>query len=179
MVKRAGLLVLAAVFAGIFSGICAQAAKDETKLPENIDLSERELPERWNKCQLCHSPKHTRFIPKAHELVRQHQDHAGKHGKGEVGCNNCHDANRSNYLRTSAEFPADFTNTSPVCERCHFEIFRDWKKGVHGKRIGHWNGEKVQSQCIDCHSPHQVTFKQMQASPPPKKPKLGVPKSGE
>jgi hypothetical protein len=31
--------------------------------------------------------------------------------------------------------------------------------GVHGKRIGRWDGEKTYLLCVSCHNPHTPRFK--------------------
>ena len=131
------------------------------------------------KCENCHFKKKNEFIYPKKKLIREHTEKKFKHGRTEISCGSCHDANHSNYLRTSKEAAATFANSSPVCMQCHVDIFRDWSKGIHGKRVGGWDRDKVQSQCIDCHNSHSVTFKQMKAEPMPHKPKFQVDKVAE
>ena len=54
-----------------------------------------------------------------------------------------------------------------LCGQCHGEKLRDWKVGVHGKRIGYWNGKKEYLLCVHCHNPHSPRFKELTPEPPP------------
>lgn len=130
-------------------------------------------------CRLCHMSKALKYLPAKHRPTKQHADFNNHHGKAEISCHQCHEANNHNLLRTSPDFPATFENPSPVCQRCHFDIFKDWSRGMHGKRTGNWDGAKKVLACVDCHSPHRVSFAPMKAEPPPQKPKLGVEKDHE
>lgn len=135
-------------------------------------LKDRPLPRRSNECHLCHLKKEKRFMPSAKQPNKEHFDYPLTHGKREISCHSCHDVNNSNFLRSSVSNKASFQNSSPVCQQCHAEQYRKWKKNVHGKRAGSWQGTQIQYHCIDCHDPHSVTFKKMKAVPPPIKPKL-------
>jgi hypothetical protein len=150
---------------------------DSSALGEGkIELSTRPLPPRHDQCQLCHLKKSLQFMPSKHKPSQEHVGYSLSHSNTEISCNACHDANHSNYLKTSPEFPASFSNSSPVCQRCHSDEFKAWSQGIHGKRTGNWNGDRVQKQCIDCHNPHSVKFKSMKALPAPKKPPTDVDK---
>ncbi|MGZ3712964.1 MAG: hypothetical protein ACXWQO_20130 [Bdellovibrionota bacterium] len=142
-----------------------------------VHLTEHSPP--LEHCEDCHMKKTRTFMQPKKQPQRNHAEKNLQHGKGEIACGSCHDAEHSNRLRSSATAPADFTHPSPVCQQCHVDVFRDWARGMHGKRTGGWNREKVQSQCIDCHDPHSVKFKKMQAMPAPKKPKFHIEKEAE
>jgi hypothetical protein len=144
--------------------------------PEQVTLHPRPLPARADECNLCHLSKSLRFMPGKRVTELEHKGYPLEHGRIQMSCNSCHDANRSNFLRAVPMFPATWKNSSPVCQRCHAVVFRDWSHGVHGKRTGNWNGEKVQNHCIDCHNPHSVTYKPTQVIPAPVRPRLGVDK---
>ena|SRR3990167_5436129 len=135
------------------------------KLPgsTNVTLKERALPPRYDKCHLCHLKKKKFFEPQKFETEREHKRVEATHGDIILSCNNCHDANNSNYLLSPRSPKASFSFTSPVCKRCHAAIYRDWTEGIHGQRTGGWTGEKIQFNCIDCHDPHSVRFKKMKA----------------
>ncbi|MBI2609265.1 MAG: hypothetical protein HYW47_06680 [Deltaproteobacteria bacterium] len=136
----------------------------------SIQLTERPLPKRYNECQHCHLQKQKRFVPATKKTVREHSDKKLKHGNIEMSCNHCHDIAHRNYLRSTPSHPASFENSSPVCAQCHEDRHKDWKNGIHGHRIGEWNGNQIQFHCIDCHNPHNVSFKKMEARPAPHKP---------
>ena len=143
----------------------------------HITLKEHPLPARANECKLCHMAKQSQFISKKNRTHLEHAQIEAKHGRKILACNYCHDKNNHNLLASRTDFPASFANPSPVCQQCHAEIFRDWKAGIHGKRTGGWTGnERVQFHCIECHDPHSVKFKAMEAKPAPQRPKLGIPK---
>lgn len=139
-----------------------------------IVFHERPLPKRYNECHLCHLKKEKKFMPSAKHPQKEHFDYPLIHGKKEISCHSCHDINNSNYLRSSVSNQASFANTSPVCQQCHAEQYRKWKKNIHGKWGGEWKGVQIQYHCIDCHDPHSVTFKKMKAVSPPKKPKYQI-----
>ena len=54
-----------------------------------------------------------------------------------------------------------FEESYRLCGQCHGEKYRDWRAGVHGRRVGQWNGAKRYLLCVHCHSPHQPRFKPM------------------
>lgn len=131
-------------------------------------------------CKLCHIRKVQKFVPEKRSPKREHSGFSLKHTRGEISCNSCHDAARSNYLRTSPEFPASFEMPSAVCQRCHSEVFTAWSAGSHGKISGGWADapgiSRKKSQCTDCHDPHSVSIKPVVPSKAPQRPKFSVPK---
>ncbi|MGZ3650770.1 MAG: hypothetical protein ACXVB9_09300 [Bdellovibrionota bacterium] len=137
-------------------------------LGPGVVLREHHPPAEATNCKNCHAPKSKLFIKSRKDPQLEHRYFNTHHGKGAIACGSCHDANRQNQLNP----PATFSNPSPVCARCHVEIYRDWKTGIHGKRLGGWNLPKTQLNCVDCHDPHSVSFPKMEAMPPPHKPPL-------
>ncbi len=139
---------------------------------QKIDLEVRKLPPRWDQCHPCHPHKQKEFMSTKSTTLIEHKNIQIEHGRFEILCQHCHNVNDSNYLRAHASGPSSFQNSSNVCERCHADRYRDWVEGIHGRRVGSWNQQKAQLHCIDCHSPHDVAFKPMKASPPPVAPKF-------
>ena len=45
-----------------------------------------------------------------------------------------------------------------LCGKCHGDKLRDWRDGIHGKRIGDFTstGKKRWFTCTECHNPHNV-----------------------
>ena len=86
-------------------------------------------------------------------------------------CLACHDAkNRDKLHLVSGDF-IDFTETYLLCGQCHGTNYRDWKAGIHGKRIGYFSGGKrTYFLCVNCHNPHDPKFKPMKPKPPPFRP---------
>ena len=135
-----------------------------------------------NGCETCHNgqivpfPKNTK--PR---LIAMHQDIVENsmqlmHGHGALWCLNCHSAQNRNKLidRQGNEF--SFNQPQKLCGSCHGENYIDWRKGVHGKRIGSWKtgGKKRWWVCTECHNPHTVQksrFNRIQPEPPPPLPR--------
>ncbi len=67
----------------------------------------------------------------------------------------------------------DFTESYRLCGQCHGNIYRDWKAGIHGKRVGSFKGGKrTYFLCVNCHNPHDPKFKPLKPEPPPIRPEL-------
>jgi nitrate/TMAO reductase-like tetraheme cytochrome c subunit len=127
-------------------------------------LKKREMPPRSKDCQLCHIKRQNQevFVPKKNATQKEHFEIQVSHGSLKKSCNDCHDINNSNLLFS----PATFENTSVLCFRCHIERSAEWQNGVHGKKSGSWKNVTIY-QCIDCHDPHSVSIKKMEAKPAP------------
>jgi hypothetical protein len=52
-----------------------------------------------------------------------------------------------------------FTESYRLCGQCHGDKFRDWRAGIHGRRVGDWDGTKTYLLCVSCHNPHSPSFK--------------------
>jgi len=135
-----------------------------------------------NGCESCHDGKMVP-IPKDNKprLIMMHQDVVENslklmHGHGALWCLNCHSAKHRNKLidRRGTEF--SFNQPQKLCGSCHGENYIDWRKGVHGKRIGSWKtgGKKRWWVCTECHNPHTVQksrFNRLKPEPPPPLPR--------
>lgn len=135
-----------------------------------------------NGCKTCHDGKMVPF-PKNNKprLIGMHQDIVENslklmHGHGALWCLNCHSATNRNKLvdRQGNEF--SFNQPQKLCGSCHGENYIDWRKGVHGKRIGSWKtgGKKRWWVCTECHNPHTVQasrFNRLKPEPPPALPR--------
>jgi hypothetical protein len=74
-------------------------------------------------------------------------------------CLDCHDLQNRDVLRLASGAPVPFTESYRLCGQCHGDKYRDWRAGVHGKRIGMWDGQKTYFLCVNCHNPHSPRFK--------------------
>jgi hypothetical protein len=74
-------------------------------------------------------------------------------------CLDCHDAQNRDVLRSASGQHIPFTESYRLCGQCHGDKLRDWKVGVHGKRIGMWDGAKTYFLCVNCHNPHTPKWK--------------------
>lgn len=92
---------------------------------------------------------HTDIVPNSLQL---------KHGRGAVWCLNCHNANDRSTLVDNFGEKISFNQPQKLCGKCHGPILRDWRDGIHGKRIGMWDkgGKKRWWVCTECHNPHDI-----------------------
>lgn len=103
-----------------------------------------------------------------------------QHGRGRIWCLDCHHMTQRNKLVDHFGDPIGFDQPQLLCGKCHGDKLRDWRDGIHGKRIGEWasTGKKRWFVCTECHNPHNVQdgarnkgFVQLQPEPPPQLPK--------
>jgi len=121
-------------------------------------------------CSECHNntdlpPNRTRRA-----LSDAHDDIVLKHDQEHRWCLDCHDTDNRDRLRLASGELVSFEESYRVCGQCHGEKYRDWRAGVHGRRIGQWNGAKQYLLCVHCHSPHQPRFKSLAPQPAPRRP---------
>jgi len=120
-------------------------------------------------CTQCHNkdmpPNRTR-----RQLADMHTDIVLKHDAEHRWCLDCHDADNRDRLHLASGEPVPFEESYRLCGQCHGEKYRDWRVGVHGRRVGQWNGAKQYLLCVSCHSPHQPHFKPMAPQPAPHPP---------
>ena len=81
-----------------------------------------------------------------------------QHGRGAIWCLDCHHPITRNKLIDNFGEPISFNEPQKLCGKCHGPVYRDWRDGIHGKRIGEWasNGKKRWFVCTECHNPHDV-----------------------
>lgn len=83
-------------------------------------------------------------------------------GEGSAACLACHMAPSANpgLLILPDGGLVDVTgDVSRVCQRCHFEKYREWQTGVHGK-------DAPKCSAAGCHDPHTPSWIYMEALPP-------------
>jgi hypothetical protein len=85
-------------------------------------------------------------------------------------CLDCHDSVNRDVLHLTNGDPVPFTESYRLCGQCHGDKYRDWRLGVHGKRVGQWNGQKTYFLCVNCHNPHSPAFKPLKPEPRPVRP---------
>lgn len=115
-------------------------------------------------CTICHNGK-TVPVPKNKNprLIQFHQDIVPDslqlmHGKGAIWCLDCHSMTNRDKLISHRDEEISFNQPQKLCGKCHGEAYRDWRDGIHGKRIGSWmkGGKKRWWVCTECHNPHTV-----------------------
>lgn len=118
-------------------------------------------------CSDCHNDLTPN--PTKRKLVDMHDDISEmfNHDFQNRWCIDCHDLNNRDSLKLASGKLLDFKESYKLCGQCHGDKLRDWKVGVHGKRIGEWNGKKQYFLCVSCHNPHSPKFKALKPEPPP------------
>lgn len=108
-------------------------------------------------CMDCHGDQRDRTRRELgfHEEQQSIFDHDAEHR----WCLDCHDYENRDMLRLASGDKVPFTQSYRLCGQCHGDKYRDWRAGVHGKRVGNWDGEKTYLLCVSCHNPHSPSFK--------------------
>ena len=96
------------------------------------------------------------------------------HGHGSIWCLDCHHRTERNQLIDNFGNPISYDQPQLLCGKCHGDIFRDWRDGIHGKRIGEWQstGKKRWFVCTECHNPHNVEHGDLKRGVAPHEPEL-------
>lgn len=121
-------------------------------------------------CSDCHTAEDLPTNRTRRPLVDMHDDIVLKHDEEHRWCLDCHDADDRDRLHLASGELVPFDESYRVCGQCHGEKYRDWRAGVHGRRIGEWNGAKEYLLCVHCHDPHQPRFKALAPKPAPVRP---------
>jgi hypothetical protein len=110
-------------------------------------------------CSGCHDGKEK--VNTARRELGFHDEQASifAHDAEHRWCLDCHDAQRRDQLHLTNGDLVPFTESYRLCGQCHGDKLRDWRVGVHGKRIGSWDGKKTYFLCVNCHNPHAPLFK--------------------
>lgn len=122
--------------------------------------------------------KKPRPIPTMEALLPDAKDL--QHGRGRIWCLDCHHTTKRDKLVDNFGAPVSIDQPQTLCGKCHGDKMRDWRDGIHGKRIGEWasTGKKRWFVCTECHNPHNVEdgarnrgFVQIVPESPPQLPK--------
>jgi hypothetical protein len=105
------------------------------------------------------------------QLSDMHTDIVLQHDTEHRWCLDCHDAGERDRLHLASGEPVPFEESYRLCGQCHGEKYRDWRAGVHGRRVGQWNGAKQYLLCVHCHNPHQPRFTSLAPQPAPRRPR--------
>jgi hypothetical protein len=138
--------------------------------PIRVEVPPPPFSEGVFPCSDCHNPADLPTNRTRRQLVDAHDDIVLKHDEEHRWCLDCHDADNRDRLHLAGGQPVVFEESYQLCGQCHGEKYRDWRAGVHGRRVGQWNGEKQYLLCVHCHSPHQPRFKPIEPKPAPDRP---------
>jgi hypothetical protein len=119
-------------------------------------------------CSGCHESLPVNRTRRA--LTEMHDDIVLKHDEEHRWCLDCHNADDRDWLHLASGERVSFEESYRLCGQCHGEKLRDWRAGVHGRRIGDWNGHKRYLLCAHCHNPHAPRFKGLAPKPAPRRP---------
>jgi hypothetical protein len=147
----------------------APAARKETEpSPGEIQAEPPPFSEGIFPCSQCHDRPGdpTRRELGFHDDVQAMFHHDSKNR----WCLDCHDNANRDVLHLSSGAHVPFTESYRLCGQCHGDKYRDWRAGVHGKRVGMWNGQKTYYLCVNCHNPHSPRFKPLKPEPRPARP---------
>lgn len=120
-------------------------------------------------CTECHD-EDWETNPERRELTMMHEDIVLEHDAANRWCLDCHDTDNRDMLRLANGTLVPFDKSYRLCGQCHGDKFRDWRAGEHGRRTGHWNGEKKYRLCVTCHQAHAPSFKPLEPMPAPRRP---------
>jgi hypothetical protein len=150
--------LLAAAAASAAAPKPAQPAARAEKKPEVlVEARPPPFSEGIFPCMDCHRDQKdgTRRELGFHDEQQAIFDHDSEHR----WCLDCHDLENRDVLRLASGAPVPFTESYRLCGQCHGDKYRDWRAGIHGKRVGEWDGAKTYLLCVSCHNPHSPGFK--------------------
>ena len=141
----------------------AQVADAAPVLLPGPEISDDYLP-----CSDCHEGEPTN--PTRRQLEEEHETRSQEFVHGTIWCLHCHDADDRDHRHLSDGTLVEFDDSWKLCGQCHAKKIKEWRAGMHGKRIGHWRGPKQYYTCVKCHDPHSPHFKPIVPKPPPLRP---------
>ncbi|HET7746822.1 MAG TPA: hypothetical protein VFM29_05950 [Vicinamibacteria bacterium] len=144
------------------------AAPTSPPVEERIEVPPPPFSDGIFPCSGCHAGMAVNRSRRP--LVDMHDDVRLKHDEEHRWCLDCHDAEDRDSLHLASGEKVPFEESYRLCGQCHGEKLRDWRAGVHGRRVGEWNGHRKYLLCAHCHSPHQPRFRALQPRPAPRRP---------
>jgi hypothetical protein len=165
-VTNLAILAVAAAVAAVPAGAGgAKPAREGARASALVQAQPPPFTEGVYPCTQCHDGSIVKPNPKRRALDFHGEASAGEpaavfdHDAEHRWCLDCHDLRNRDVLRLANGDPVPFTESYRLCGQCHGDKLRDWRVGVHGKRIGAWDGDKTYFLCVNCHNPHTPRFK--------------------
>lgn len=144
------------VLTAVFLAIASWSGQRVLWGSEEFPVPPPPLSEDYFPCmEKCHADQKPNPTPRE---LGEHTDIQLHHAEQFRWCLDCHDAQNRDKLHLQSGEKIDFTESYRLCGQCHGDKYRDWKKGIHGKRSGLWNGKKEYLLCAHCHNPHSPRF---------------------
>jgi len=165
-----------ALLLGLLLGACSEEAaaheivweegSTAPTLPQGVHVPPPPFSDGVFPCTDCHDPDipvntQRRPMKTAHTEIVLHHDEEHR------WCLDCHDAANRDVLHLASGEPVPFEESYRLCGQCHGDKYRDWRAGVHGRRTGHWDGEKTYLLCVNCHNAHSPHFQPIEPKPAP------------
>lgn len=136
----------------------------------NYSIEPRRQDVKSFPCSECHQSFQSKEQTK--DLRFPHAGLQLKHMLEVKKCDFCHSKKNSNMLHLLDGVLISYDESYKICSQCHGKIATNWKKGLHGKIGGQWDGERLHFNCTLCHNAHDPKFKPMEAVAPPSHPKF-------
>jgi len=137
----------------------ARAAKKAEHPAKEVQAMSPPFSEGIYPCSGCHDGKEKVNTARRELGFHDEQTSIFAHDAEHRWCLDCHDAQKRDELHLTNGDLVPFTESYRLCGQCHGDKLRDWRAGIHGKRIGSWNGTKTYFLCVNCHNPHAPLFK--------------------
>ncbi len=119
----------------------ASTTSENSFIPPPVFSSEN------HPCSDCHEDMEPNT--QRRQLEENHSDIVIQgHGEPERWCLDCHDATDRNKLILLNGEKVEFLASYKLCQQCHGAIFKAWEPGIHGKRVGRWDGPKKIYLCV-------------------------------
>lgn len=128
--------------------------------PGNFSVISRQRELTHFPCKNCHIEEFKISASQKQAAERRsHRDIELKHAPADVmSCATCHSYTDIDSLRKNNGESVSFDHAYQACKSCHFQQFKDWEGGAHGKRHAYWQGQRVVRNCTGCHNPHRPAF---------------------
>ncbi|MEO5355926.1 MAG: hypothetical protein H7844_01345 [Nitrospirae bacterium YQR-1] len=158
------MFCLTAFFLPLYAEALDNSTTDD--IPKYV-TTKPEFTEGLFPCSSCHASMEPN---RQRRELGFHTEIQLNHAQKQRWCLDCHDSSNRDMLKLANGDLVSFETSYNLCGQCHGNVFRDWKTGIHGKRVGYWNGDKTYYLCVNCHSPHSPRFKAVKPMPEPAKP---------
>jgi len=134
-----------------------EARPAAARAPALVQAAPPPFTEGTFPCSQCHADL-PRNAERRELLFHDEQQSVLAHGP-DRWCLDCHDPVDRDVLHLTSGAAVPFTASYRLCGQCHGDKLRDWRAGIHGKRVGRWDGEKTYFLCVNCHDPHAPRFR--------------------
>jgi hypothetical protein len=143
-------------------------SEEPVPTPSRLSVTPPALTDGIFPCSDCHAEMKPDL--QRRELRDEHTAIFLQHAAGQLWCLDCHHPEDRDTLRLVTGEGILFAESFRLCGQCHGKQLRAWQVGIHGRRTGHWNGEKEYMLCTRCHNPHIPRFQAPTPLPPPERP---------